>query len=58
MTTTLWSTVNRLVHSMVVSGTGGLHILILWTDGYGHECMLTVADSTSMSTEAVRMDVL
>ena len=49
---------NQLVHSMVVSGTGGLYIHILWTDGYGHECMLTVADSTSMSTEAVHMDVL
>ena len=58
VTTTLWSTVNQLVHSMVVSGTGGLYIHILWTDGYGHECMLTVADSTSMSTETVHMDVL
>ena len=57
-TTTLWSSVNQLVHSMVVSGTGGLYIHILWTDGYGHECMLTVADSTSMSTETVHMDVL
>ena len=57
-TTTLWSSVNLLVHSMVISGAGGIYIHILWTDGYGHEFMLTVADSTSMSTEAVHMDVL
>jgi hypothetical protein len=50
--------VNQLVHSMVISGAGGLYIHILWTDGYGHEFMLTVADSTSMSTETVHMDVL
>ena len=47
-----------LVHSMVISGAGGLYIHILWTDGYGHKFMLTVADSTSMSTETVHMDVL
>ena len=57
-TTTLWSSVNQLVLSMVISGAGGLYIHILWTDGYGHEFMLTVADSTSMSTETVHMDVL
>ena len=57
-TTTLWSSVNQLVLSMVISGAGGLYIHILWTYGYGHEFMLTVADSTSMSTETVHMDVL
>ena len=56
-TTTLWSSVNLLVHSMVISGAGGIYIHILWTDGYGHEHMLTVADSTSMPTEIVHMDV-
>ena len=55
---TLWSSVILLVHSMVISGAGGIYIHILWTDGYGHEFMLTVADSTSMSTETVHMDVL
>ena len=55
---TLWLSVTLLVHSMVISGAGGMYIHILWTDGYGHEFMLTVADSTSMSTEAVHMDVL
>ena len=57
-TTTLWSSVNLLVHSMVVSGAGGLYIHILWTDGYGRKFMLTVADSTSMPTETVHMDAL
>ena len=32
---TLWSSVILLVHSMVISGAGGLHIHILWTDGDG-----------------------
>ena len=38
----LWS----MVHSMVISGAGGIYIHILWTDGDGREFMLTVADST------------
>ena len=54
---TLWLSVTLLVHSMVISGAGGIYIHILWTDGYGREFMLTVADSTSMPTEIVHMDV-
>ena len=54
---TLWSSVNLLVHSMVISGAGGIYIHILWSDGYGRELMLTVADSTCMLTEIVHMDV-
>ena len=42
---------------MVISGADGIYIHILWTDGYGREFMLTVADSTSMPTEIVHMDV-
>ena len=57
MTTSLWSSVNLLVHSMVISGAGGVYIHILWTDGYGRKFMLTVADSTSMPTEIVHMNV-
>ena len=56
-TTTLWSSVNLLVHSMVISGAGGIYIHILWFDAYGRELMLTVADSTCMLTEIVHMDV-
>ena len=34
-----------------------IYIHILWSDGYGSELMLTVADSTCMLTEIVHMDV-
>ena len=57
MVDTLWSSVILLVHSMVISGAGGIYIHILWTDGYGREFMLTLADSTSMTNEIVHIDV-